>query len=83
MRILLSLEINPRSLESGSFFTIRVFSWTISLVDVGDVKPINRIAASIRKAILMMTSVRRPKLIFLNNQKCFMNNVTVSSSYPS
>jgi hypothetical protein len=35
-----------------------------------------------RKDILMMTSVRRPKCIFLNNQKFFMYNVTVFRDRP-
>jgi len=41
------------------------------------VNPIKRIAANMRKEILMMTSVLRPKCIFLNNHIFFMDNVTV------
>jgi len=36
------------------------------------VNPINKIAANMRKEILMITSVLRPKYIFLNNQKFFI-----------
>jgi hypothetical protein len=36
------------------------------------VNPMRRIAASMRKEILMMTSVRRPKLIFLNSHIFFI-----------
>jgi hypothetical protein len=36
------------------------------------VNPINRIAASMRKEILMMTSVLRPKFTFLNNHIFFI-----------